>query len=83
MKMKMSSQRSKQTPGQSEKCNPDKCNPFMACSLGNFFLIEKKTVIANLVIAWNKIIFPENDNRLASGLSACWHPPESTGQIIQ
>jgi hypothetical protein len=77
MKMRMSCHKSKQTPDQSKKCNPDQCNPFMACSLGNFFLIERKTIESSVVIARIKKIFPENDNRLAYGLSECWHPPES------
>jgi len=76
MKMKMKSPK-KQSCGHQGTCDGNKCNPFMACALGNFYTIERIFSESLLFPNWNQKIQPENDNRLATNLSECWHPPES------
>lgn len=64
-------------PGnENRKCGTDGCNPFLACASGNLYLLEKGgfTFQAIVCLKDNKVTF--NDNRLSTGLSESWHPPE-------
>jgi hypothetical protein len=62
--------------GQSDGCQGNGCNPFMACAYGNFYLLEKSAtgLLAPSFLLDKQI--PANDNRLSSRLSESWHPPE-------
>ena len=68
-------------PGSGEKsqndCNSDGCNPFMACSMGNFFLVERIIASPFFSYAAKQKIIAVNDNRLSDKISECWHPPET------
>lgn len=72
----MKCHKQKQQPDKENKCERSGCNPFMACASGNFYNIDKD--IIDYLIKGSKIekITAINDNRLASSLSECWHPPE-------
>jgi hypothetical protein len=76
-KMNISCSKAKHSSDKPVKCDPNRCNPFMACASGNFYTIEKSFFKSYLIITRSKKIIPENDNRLSSCLSDCWHPPES------
>jgi hypothetical protein len=70
----------------STKCHKDKekkatgrcenCNPFMACSLCNFFTNVRHTIDIKTATAVIQKISLINDNRLVFRSSDCWHPPE-------
>jgi len=77
MKMKKNCTAGKQSRSTPIKCETGKCNPFMACALGNFYTAGKSFAANPLFIQWSEKILPQNDNRLASGLFECWHPPEN------
>jgi hypothetical protein len=54
----------------------ENCNPFMACSLCNFFTNVKHTIDIKTAAPDVQKISVINDNRLAARSSDCWHPPE-------
>ena len=57
-------------------CESNRCNPLMACPLGNFYLLGSSHIsIATLIIPKQKTILV-NDNRVSTQLTECWHPPE-------
>lgn len=60
-----------------KECSNEGCNPFLPCSMGyccyiveNFYSCQENNTVPRQKIA---IV---NDNRIMSGLSECWHPPE-------
>ena len=58
------------------KCDNNGCNPFMACTLGNFFFNEKQFVLSTLGNLPRQKMIVANDNRISGKLSDFWHPPE-------
>jgi hypothetical protein len=64
-------------PGQDSGCENDRCNPFMSCTTGNFYVIESFFSNNTLFSKENVKPFLSDDNRLLTRLSECWHPPES------
>jgi len=68
----MKCQKKKQT--KTKAC--DNCNPFMACSLCNFFTNVKNAIDIKTAVPDIQKISVINDNRLAFHSSECWHPPE-------
>ena len=58
-----------------EDCNT--CNPFMPCSIGNFFLLGKSIVVSSPVIYYPDKIIPVDEKVVSDYLAVCWHPPES------
>ena len=59
-------------------CEGNGCNPFMACSLGNYYLAETSFVLT-LPQPLIKEKFPVvNDNCLSGNADDFWHPPEET-----
>lgn len=57
-------------------CSGNRCSPLMACPAGNFYLPNYSFIsIAPLIITRNKNTLI-NDNRVATNLTECWHPPE-------
>jgi hypothetical protein len=57
-------------------CSTNGCNPFMACAYGNFYILNKQAIDHIIQVKETGLIPVINDNRLASALSECWHPPE-------
>jgi hypothetical protein len=57
-------------------CGNNGCNPFMACSIGNFYLIERLSILSTPIVQFANTTFLLNDNRTAESLSECWHPPQ-------
>jgi hypothetical protein len=59
-----------------DNCENKGCNPFMACSYGNYFIAEKTFASAKPPIPpKGKIVFIK-DNYTSEYISDCWHPPE-------
>ena len=57
-------------------CESNRCNPLMACPLGNFYLVGYSHIsIATLILPKQKTTLV-NDNRISTQLTECWHPPE-------
>lgn len=57
-------------------CQTNRCNPLMACPIGNFYLLGSSHIsIATLIIPKQKTTLV-NDNRISTQLTECWHPPE-------
>src|SRR3954454_552019 len=52
-----------------KKCTDTGCNPFMACSYGNFFLAPESNLNFSYQTTEKKRQTLINDNRLSSGLS--------------
>jgi hypothetical protein len=52
------------------------CNPFMACTDGNFFVFDPDKKDAPVTVVKREKIPAINDFRLASCPKSCWHPPE-------
>ena len=77
MKMNSGCNKSKQSDSKPLKCETGKCNPFMACILGNFYTVAKSYTGHDILILRSDKVFPQNDHRLASSSSDCWHPPEN------
>lgn len=65
------------SPGQEEDCNNNGCNPFVPCSIGFCcYLVESFYSYSTSFLDSNQKLHLFDDNRVASGLSECWHPPE-------
>jgi hypothetical protein len=63
--------------GESEDCRNNSCNPFVPCSMGFCcYLVESFFSYSNIYIASKQRVLFFDDNRIANGLSECWHPPE-------
>jgi len=69
--------RGKQQPSKNEKCENNGCNPFLACAYGNFYLINKNIFTFNPTAIKKEKMAAMDDNRLATKLSDCWHPPQA------
>jgi hypothetical protein len=64
-------------PGEKEKgCENNRCNPFMSCTTGNFYVVESFYTNNSLFAIERIKPFLTDDNRLLTRLSECWHPPE-------
>ncbi len=76
-KKKSSCSKKASQKGKKEKdCQGEGCNPFMACSNYNLFLLAKAFHSNHIVLIQKKQkIAIVNDNRISSRLSDCWHPP--------
>lgn len=74
---KSSCDKQKENSDQDRNCESDRCNPFMSCTTGNFFDLENYAISSDPAITEAKKLFLENDNRLRSRCSECWHPPEN------
>jgi hypothetical protein len=72
----MTCHENKKPSGKAGKCDDGKCNPFMACASGNFYMMEKGINAFALIPTSVDKLTGVNDNRSASCLSDCWHPPE-------
>ena len=60
-----------------EDCNNNGCNPFVPCSIGFCcYLAESFYSYSTLFIVSKQTLISFDDNRIASCLSECWHPPE-------
>ena len=57
-------------------CTNNRCNPFMVCLYGNYFLNNKYSFAFTLPAIKKEKIVTLNDFRLSTALSECWHPPE-------
>jgi len=53
-----------------------KCNPFMACAYGNFFINEMPFEQTNSFLILTKRIITPNVRILSYYIADCWHPPE-------
>jgi hypothetical protein len=73
---KMHCHKREQPSDENNKCGRNGCNPFMACSYGNYYINERDAINYILLESKRVKIVAMNDNRLFSGLSECWHPPE-------
>lgn len=63
-------------PEDKKDCETNRCNPLMACPLGNFYLLGSSHIsIAAIIIQKQKTALV-NDNRVSTQLTECWHPPE-------
>jgi hypothetical protein len=63
--------------GEPEDCNSNGCNPFVPCSIGFCcYLVEGFYAYAAFSLASKQQLMLFDDNRIASALSECWHPPE-------
>jgi hypothetical protein len=63
---------------QKEKSDNDcnKCNPFMACAYGNFFMNELPFHHSAIVSLISTKIILTNDKAISSYIADCWHPPK-------
>jgi hypothetical protein len=52
------------------------CNPFMGCSLCNFFIGTNQEIEINTTRNIIQKNSANNDNRVATRSSEFWHPPE-------
>jgi hypothetical protein len=60
-----------------EDCNNNGCNPFVPCSIGLCcYVVENFYSYSTSFIFSKQRLMLFDDNRIASGLSECWHPPE-------
>ncbi|HLY68964.1 MAG TPA: hypothetical protein VKR53_04500 [Puia sp.] len=61
-----------------EKSEPDcsKCNPFMACAYGNFFVNELPFDHHAIVLIISTDSILTNDKAISSYTADCWHPPK-------
>jgi hypothetical protein len=57
-------------------CSGDRCNPFMGCPAGNFYVHNYFSLSLTSLIILNGKTIPFDDNRVLKQLSECWHPPE-------
>jgi len=68
--------------GKNEKknlpCDNNGCNPFMPCSIGNFYIAVKLHFLSVPIDQSGINNIPLNDNRTAKSLSECWHPPRKS-----
>jgi hypothetical protein len=55
-------------------CN--KCNPFMACAYGNFFVNELPFDYTAIVSMISTKLILTNDKVISSYIADCWHPPK-------
>lgn len=63
-------------PSQKKDCDTNSCNPFLACALGNYYLVETFFTPANTFTKKIKKPVSFNDNRICTNISDFWHPPE-------
>jgi hypothetical protein len=77
MKVEKNCTPGKQSRSTPVKCDAGKCNPFMACALGNFYMAGRSFAEHILFFQRSEKIHPQNDHRLAFCLFDCWHPPEN------
>src|SRR5204863_240642 len=69
----------KQEPAKEKNdCGPNRCNPFMGCSAGNFYVHNYFSITFTTIILPKTKIALFDDNRVSKQLSECWHPPEIT-----
>jgi hypothetical protein len=63
---------------QKEKSENDcsKCNPFMACAYGNFFVNELPFDHSAIVSIISIEPILTNDKAISSYIAECWHPPK-------
>ncbi len=73
---KSSCNKQQENDDRERNCGSDRCNPFMSCATGNFYDLEDHGESSAPAITDAKELFLENDNRLLSMCSECWHPPE-------
>jgi hypothetical protein len=68
----------KESDTQDEKkdCGPDRCNPFMGCATGNFYVHNYWTILIEGIFIPKHKLTVTNDNRISGALNECWHPPE-------
>ena len=67
-------------PAQPEEndCGSDGCNPFLPCSIGYCCYLPEGIIVLTEDFSAAKQKLPIfNDNRIRSGISECWHPPEA------
>jgi hypothetical protein len=57
-------------------CGPNRCNPFMGCAAGNFYIHDYFSVTLTTIIIPRTKSALIDDNRILKQLSECWHPPE-------
>jgi len=67
----------KQPSKEKGECKGDACNPFLACSYCNFYLLYNSDFIFIAIAPLNIKKIPVDDNRLSAGLSESWHPPQA------
>jgi hypothetical protein len=60
-----------------QECEKQGCNPFMSCVYGNFFLLSKSSYQFPDLTLISQKMETVNDNRVATYLSDCFHPPEA------
>ena len=57
-------------------CENNRCNPFMSCPLGNFYLLNVSQLsLTSWTLPKQKTPLV-NDNRISKQLTECFHPPE-------
>ena len=59
-----------------EDCEGNRCNPLMSCPTGNFYVINHSLISITELTAAKLKIGLIDDNRIATQLKECWHPPE-------
>ena len=67
--------KSEPKPRRSDNCENNRCNPFMFCSYGNFYLLNRGIFIFPSLPIEKCRSAIMNDNRLSTRISECWHPP--------
>ena len=68
----------KETDTQDEKkdCGSDRCNPFMGCATGNFYVHNYWSILIVGIFIPKQKLTVLDDNRISGALNECWHPPE-------
>jgi hypothetical protein len=69
--------KSKKQDKKSEDCGTNGCNPFMACSMGNFYFSEKPLSFFVIPTSVKQKFVVSNDNRLSEIIYDFWQPPET------
>lgn len=64
-------------PEKKNNCSTDGCNPTLGCSSGNFYIHQHFQISFATYFAVKQKAIVIDDNRIASNLSECWHPPEA------
>jgi hypothetical protein len=53
-----------------------KCNPFMPCAYGNFFVNELPFEHSAVLLILSTKMILTNDKIISSYIADCWHPPK-------
>src|SRR5687767_9235669 len=63
-------------PEKKDGCENKRCNPFMGCVSGTFYMLGKLPQTGSPVVILKQQTAVINDNRVIKNSSDCWHPPK-------